>query len=279
MARIAGSTRARLLEDRLDVRLGQHQQRVLGDAEAVGAHLHLLGRFLAGDVERAALARQLRQRLEDERRLADARIAADQDHRPRHDAAAQHAVELADAARAAPLGRRGQAGDRLRRATLAGGASAALRRGREAFLDQRVPLAALGAATQPARRLRPAALADEDGALLGHCGRAIANRRAGQPCGASMPRCTEGRASPALRPRCDGAAAPRLAQARQATPVVTVVAAGTGRSQLATRIRASSTTRAVHEQSGAPLSILLDLAQPHREETHHATLASLHGFR
>jgi hypothetical protein len=37
--------------------------------------------------------------LEEQRALADAGLAADQHHRAGHDAAAQHAVELADARR------------------------------------------------------------------------------------------------------------------------------------------------------------------------------------
>ena len=43
--------------------------------------------------------------LEQERRLADAGLAADQHERTRHEAAAEHAVELADARRAGAAGR------------------------------------------------------------------------------------------------------------------------------------------------------------------------------
>src|SRR5690606_38116634 len=97
-----------------------------------------------------------------------ARIAADQDHRARHDAAAEHAVELADAARAAPLACGGKRRDRLRPPALATGTAARPRLRRDRLLDQRVPLAAVRAAPEPARRLRTAVLTREHRAPLGH---------------------------------------------------------------------------------------------------------------
>ena len=64
-------------------------------------------RFLAGDVQRRQRRRHLRQRLQQQRRLADARIAADQHHRAFDQAAAEHAVEFADAGRTRALPRCG----------------------------------------------------------------------------------------------------------------------------------------------------------------------------
>ena len=80
---------------------GEFQRRVL-HAEAAGAQAGLLDRFLAGDVEHApAGARQAGGRLQQQRGLADAGIAADQDRRGRHQAAAEHAIQFGDAGRAA----------------------------------------------------------------------------------------------------------------------------------------------------------------------------------
>ena len=57
-------------------------------------------RFFAGAVEhRPDRCREVRRRLQQQRRLADARLAADQDERSGDDAAAEHAIELVDAGR------------------------------------------------------------------------------------------------------------------------------------------------------------------------------------
>ena len=73
----------------------------LGDAEPLGAQPHLIDRLLAGDVgarRAAALPRgERRGGLQQQGRFADARIAADQDRRAGHEAAAADAVELGDA--------------------------------------------------------------------------------------------------------------------------------------------------------------------------------------
>jgi len=54
------------------------------------------GGFLAGNVQHLA---ELRRRLQEERRFADARFAGEQDERARNDPAAEDPVELADAGR------------------------------------------------------------------------------------------------------------------------------------------------------------------------------------
>ena len=65
-------------------------------AEPARAQRDLLRRLLAGDVEHRPAGRQRRERLQQQRRLADARVAADQHHAALDQAAAEHAVELVD---------------------------------------------------------------------------------------------------------------------------------------------------------------------------------------
>ncbi len=89
-----------LFEDALDACLGQQVERRGADAKAIAAALDLVLGLFAGCVEnRADLAREVRGRLQQQRRLADARLAAEQHERTGHDAAAEHAIELADAGR------------------------------------------------------------------------------------------------------------------------------------------------------------------------------------
>ena len=93
-----------LLEDALETGLGQDVERRALDAEPLAARLDLVLRLFARAVEhRPERLREVRGCLEQQRRLADARLAADEHQRPRDDAAAEHAVELADAGRQ-PLG-------------------------------------------------------------------------------------------------------------------------------------------------------------------------------
>ena len=85
-------------EDRLEQRLAEQLDVAGTPAEPVGAQLHLQRRFLAGHVQRAHVGRlELRRDLQQDRGLADPRLAADQHHRARHDAAAEHEVELGEA--------------------------------------------------------------------------------------------------------------------------------------------------------------------------------------
>ena len=66
-----------------------------GEAEPLGPQPHLRGRLLAGEVDGAAAGVGERGRhLEQQRRLADAGLAADQQRRAGHDAAAGDAVEF-----------------------------------------------------------------------------------------------------------------------------------------------------------------------------------------
>ena len=68
------------------------------EAEPLGAQPHLRDRLLARDVDDALPApRERRAGLHEQRRLADPGIAADQDHRAAHEAAAGDPVELGEA--------------------------------------------------------------------------------------------------------------------------------------------------------------------------------------
>ena len=95
-------------------------------AEPLGAQAHLGGRLLARDVEdRVAGGAQVAERAGGDRRLADARRAAEQDERAGHEAAAEHAVELADAGAQARDARRLDLGQPDGRQRLAGAGAAA----------------------------------------------------------------------------------------------------------------------------------------------------------
>ena len=88
-------------EDRREVGLGGDVELVVQRAGALGAQPHLRRGLLGARVQHAPpAARALRRDLEQQRRLADAGLAAQQDGGAGHDAAAEHAVELADPARA-----------------------------------------------------------------------------------------------------------------------------------------------------------------------------------
>ena len=101
-------------EDASEVRGGEDADALArrpGDqAQAVGAKVELLGRFLARGVQhgtgRGRLAQDARRGLEHERRLADPRLTTQQHQGTRHEAAAEDAVHLADAHRQ-PADRRG----------------------------------------------------------------------------------------------------------------------------------------------------------------------------
>ncbi len=72
----------------------------VGEPEPAGAQPDLLDQFLAADIDHlAAGCGQGRGGLEHQRALADPRVAADQDRGAGDDPAAQHAIELLDAAR------------------------------------------------------------------------------------------------------------------------------------------------------------------------------------
>ena len=120
------------------------------------AQPHLLGRFLARHIDDAPpRCRQPRRDLEQQGRLADARIAADQHRRPGDDPAADRPVELGKAARQ-PVGQRRRRFEPDQRdrppaalEVMLGGEDA---RHLGRFLDQAVPVAAIAALPLPAVR-------------------------------------------------------------------------------------------------------------------------------
>ncbi|KAG1200079.1 hypothetical protein G6F35_012441 [Rhizopus arrhizus] len=87
----------RMLQDRFNPGLGQRIDAVQRQLQPMRTAGHLGQRLLAGDIQHRQLRRHLRHRLQQQGRLADARIATHQHHRTFDQAAAQHAVELADA--------------------------------------------------------------------------------------------------------------------------------------------------------------------------------------
>ncbi len=156
-------------EDGGQVGLGGQIEVVVERADAVGAQPHLARRLLAGHIEGAVLgAGRLGGHVQQQGGLADAGFAREQDDRARHEAAAEHPVQLRHAGRAGgglPAvdladGQRG-AGHPARR----GGPD----RGRAVLLD-RAPGLTLRAAAEPLGRL-PAALGAAVGrAVLGRLG-------------------------------------------------------------------------------------------------------------
>ena len=89
-----------LLENALEAGFGEQIERRAADREPLAARLDLMLGLLARAVEdRAAAARHVRGGLQQQRRLADAGLAAEEDQRSRHDAAAEDAIELVDAGR------------------------------------------------------------------------------------------------------------------------------------------------------------------------------------
>ena len=157
----------------LDIGLGGEFDRRRGSAQPLRAQPHLRDGFLARHIDDAvALVGERCGGLHQKRRLADAGIAADENRRAAHEAAAGGAVEFGDARRDARrvLDLARQRGQRDR-AALSRGAQpgrTAADAARRAFLDQRVPLAAGVAFSRPALMRRAATLADELDAGFSH---------------------------------------------------------------------------------------------------------------
>ena len=88
-------------DDALELDFRDEVDRPRIQREAPRPQRDLFRRLLARDIEGLARPSHGRKYLQQQRRLADARIAADQHHLARHQAAAQHAIELANAGRQA----------------------------------------------------------------------------------------------------------------------------------------------------------------------------------
>jgi len=155
----------------LDRGLGGELDLRIRKLEPLGAQPHLRHRLLARYVDRAmARARELGRDLEQQRRFADARIAAEQQHRSAHQAAAGDTVELGDAA-SEPRRVMGLARERLERELAALARRAPGLRGPRrsgGFFRDGVPLAAGVALALPAAIDGAAVLADEGELATGH---------------------------------------------------------------------------------------------------------------
>ena len=166
-----GSLCPRDLDDPPDVVLGQDvdplPRRPAQQPEPRRADPDLARRFLAGGVEdRAAAvgAGETGRGLEQERGLADPRLAADQHERARDETAAEDAIELVDPQAEARQVGVGDAGQRFRRGGRRRSADDRPFRARGLAhdgLDERVPAVARAALPFPAQERFPAGLADE----------------------------------------------------------------------------------------------------------------------
>ena len=172
-----GCTCVDLPEDRGEVGLGREVEARLQRVGALGAQAHLADRLLGAHVEHAlAGCRGARATSSSSVDLPTPGLAAEQDRGARHDAAAEHAVELGDAAR--PVGDRlgADLGDGSRGAASLMRTAVTLRGGLRR-VDDRVPLLALAAAADPLGA-GPAALgAAERGRWGGPCGKPRAGLR------------------------------------------------------------------------------------------------------
>ena len=93
---VAAPSRAK---DRLDARFGEHVERRVPYAEPLRAQTDLIERLLAGDVARRAVRCQIRERAQQQRRLADAGVTAEQHDAARNQPAAEHSIELTEPGR------------------------------------------------------------------------------------------------------------------------------------------------------------------------------------
>ena len=154
-----------LLERVFQRRVAQQQHIVL-HPQPIGPELELRRAFLARNVQYAALAGEAIGRLHEQRRFADARVAAEQHHHAREQTAAGHAVQLGHA--------RGDArGVHHRYVGKPLDAAALLRQAHRyrRFLHQRVPAAAGRALAHPSGRFIAAFSAEKNRFFLILCHR------------------------------------------------------------------------------------------------------------
>ena len=146
--------------------------RRLAKPQPPRAQAHLIRRFLAGNIgDRKAGISEPRRRLQQQRRFADAGVSAQKHRGSGHDPAAKRQIELRDP-RADTRGQRYVAIERRQfHPPSAALQIVLLREHRLArFLDEAVPLLAIGALPLPARLNRAAGLADITFLGFGHGG-------------------------------------------------------------------------------------------------------------
>ena len=192
--RIDHDDRGLLLPDRRDdaferdLRQQSHLRGV--DAQTPGAQRHLCRRLLAADVEHACIGRQRCERLQQQRRLADAGIAADQHDAAFDQAAAEDAIELLDAATQPRDLARLHLAQRLHRRGGRERSVAVPARVFDARLRQRVPRAAVRTLALPLQAGTAALGTDELGSRLRHISRRSQRARAARPrTSIRTPRC------------------------------------------------------------------------------------------
>ena len=151
-----------LCDDVFEQRLGVDQTLLVADPDAGCAHLDLLGRLLARDVERSEpVCRE--GDLEREGRFPDSRFAAQQHERPGHHAAAQHPVHLRVAQVEPAVFAFADVGHALGPAfgqRSADGCRHLAAPARDDLLGEGVPLSAARALAEPFRRLESAVAAE-----------------------------------------------------------------------------------------------------------------------
>ncbi len=140
--------------DEIEIRLGE-DQHLARSAEPLGPELHLGGRLLAGDQRGLPLVTHRPQRHQEQRRLADAGVAAHQHERRGDEAAPEHAVELRHACRQTFRCGRFYRRERNQRYGV-GSRRRAVAAVCQWLLDESSPAPASGAAPEPARRRIPA---------------------------------------------------------------------------------------------------------------------------
>src|SRR5262249_60080819 len=139
--------------------LGEQIQRRAADVQSLAARFDLMFGLFARAVQHwTDRPRHVRRRLQQQRRLADARFAAEQHERSWHDAAAEDAIELIDARREPRVmlqfdvrveTRRPRCRQRVSMFGVSDRRSSRL----WTFLDKRIPGAAVVALAEPLRRL------------------------------------------------------------------------------------------------------------------------------
>ncbi len=161
-------------DDVLDGGFGRQLHRRVCKAEPLGAEPHLRDRLLAGDIDGAVAGpRQEACRLRQQCRFADAGIAADEQHRAAHEAAAGDAIKLGHAGgQTRGVVTLARQAFQLEYPALAPGADRDRHRGRAGriFFRKRIPLAAGLTLALPAVIRRAAVLADKGERGFGHRG-------------------------------------------------------------------------------------------------------------
>ncbi len=158
---------------------GRKLHRRLPQPHPPRAQPHLIGRFLARDIGHMQPGqRHLRRSLEQQGRLADTGIAADQGRRRRDQPAAERAIELGNARR--EPGRQRHVGIEPGEHDRSPARPQIMLRGEgrddaTRFLNQRIPVAAIDALALPFARDASALLADVAALRLGHSLSLLAN--------------------------------------------------------------------------------------------------------